>query len=153
MLSNAFLASANNISQNWSKFVFHFNHVIKLVNEGQILTNPGRLTFWGSENPLPISVFTYYSFQIKLSSFWKVSQPKFHIGKNDDKVGNKTKKENKKGGSKLICRKRSKFWLKCKGTKKKKNKSELFTSQKYFPIPIHFYANLWKTSPTTKIIC
>ena len=39
-----------------------------------------------------------------------------------------------------------------KGTKKKKNKSELFTSQKYFPILIHFYANLWKTSPTTKIL-
>ena len=39
-----------------------------------------------------------------------------------------------------------------KGTKKKKNKSELFTSQKYFPILIHFYANLWKTSPTNKIL-
>ena len=137
MLSNAFLASANNISQNWSKFVFQFNHIIKLTNEGQSLTNPGRRTFWGTENPLPISVFSYYSFQIKLFSFREVSQPKFHIGKRDDKVGNKTKKENKKEGSKWICRKRSKFWLKhIKGTKK--NKSELFTSQKYFPIPIPF---------------
>ena len=35
---------------------------------------------------------------------------------------------------------------------KKKNKSELFTSQKYSQFPFHFYANLWKTSPTTKIL-
>ena len=69
------------------------------VHEGQILINPGRLTFWGTENPLLISVFTYYSFQIKLSSFWEVSHPKFHIWKNDDKVGNKTNKENKKEGN------------------------------------------------------
>ena len=38
-----------------------------------------------------------------------------------------------------------------KGTKKN-NKSELFTSQKYSQFPFHFYANLWKTSPTTKIL-
>ena len=96
MLSNTFLGSASNISQNWSKFVFQFNHVIKLANEGQILTNPGRLTFWGSENPLPISVFTYYSFQTKLSSFWEVSQPKFHKGTNDDKWATKLRKRTRK---------------------------------------------------------
>ena len=37
---------------------------------------------------------------------------------------------------------------------KNKNEIDSFTSQKYFPFPIpfRFYANLWKTSPTTKIL-
>ena len=60
----------------------------------------GRLTFWGTENPLPISVFTYYSFRVKLSSFPGKLASRNSVGKNDDKVGNKTKKENKKEGSK-----------------------------------------------------
>ena len=37
---------------------------------------------------------------------------------------------------------------------KNKNEIDSFTSQKYFPFPIpfRFYANLWKTSPTNKIL-
>ena len=50
----------------------------------------GRLTFWGTENPLSISVFTYYSFQIKLSSFPGKLASRNSIGKKDDKVGKKT---------------------------------------------------------------
>ena len=37
---------------------------------------------------------------------------------------------------------------------KNKNEIDSFTSQKYFPFPIpfRFYANLWKTSATNKIL-
>ena len=48
-----------------------------------ILTNPVRVTLNKKgnilgKNPLPVSMFTYYSLKINLPLSWKVSQPQFH---------------------------------------------------------------------------
>ena len=59
----------------------------------EILTNSAKVThrkptYISGSNPLPVSLFTYYSFQIKFSSFPGKLASRNSMGKKDDTVKN-----------------------------------------------------------------